>query len=575
MWQQPDSAFALLQEFAVSPEADSLDVFDGHYFQLLVAELLYKNDYQQSNRRDLRQAVAYFDSLVRKTPDLVFLTARAHYINGVGYYERDSVVEACTEYLKALETMEERFEEKELVGRKARFMSYTYNRLGDLFENQIMAEPAIICYKQALYHCKTEPTSRYGIPVLLYNIGIQFDIAGSKDSADYYYGQALANMPDNDSIHYRDIMATKAVLYYNMGHRTDSAINNLKYVISLASDDSERLTRFLTLGNILFEDQQYDSSKTYLETVFEQQDDVLSKVTAAQNLCNLYQMEGDSVTAQKYATFLSGFTMTEIEKKKDLSKVNEMLQDYLSQKQERQAEEAREKSIRKTVGLIVPIALVVAIVIIIVAKQRGRTLLKKQQEKTDRMLGDKERSHRREMEAMRQTHKMQQAALSGRLRRSHEELRDISNQLEQMLAKNASVESELADDYEVFVDSPICLHIVGLVHEQQFKSKMDYLIYKDNALSRNQLLALRNAAEQNLPRFISNIHKQYPGLTDNDMDYCYLILLGLNEADISALLQKAYTTVCDRCRKISRIVGVAGSLYHTLYNMLSVKPSNC
>ena len=41
MWQQPDSAFSLLLAFAESPEAGSLDEFNGHYFQLLVSELLY------------------------------------------------------------------------------------------------------------------------------------------------------------------------------------------------------------------------------------------------------------------------------------------------------------------------------------------------------------------------------------------------------------------------------------------------------------------------------------------------------------------------------------------------------
>jgi hypothetical protein len=49
----------------------------------------------------LLNAVAYFDSI-----DDGFLSARAHYINGVGYVEKDSVVEACTEYLKTLKIME-------------------------------------------------------------------------------------------------------------------------------------------------------------------------------------------------------------------------------------------------------------------------------------------------------------------------------------------------------------------------------------------------------------------------------------------------------------------------------------
>ena len=58
MWRQPDSAFAMLQEFASSAAADSLDEFNGHYCQMLITELLYKNDYKQSNREELLEAVS-------------------------------------------------------------------------------------------------------------------------------------------------------------------------------------------------------------------------------------------------------------------------------------------------------------------------------------------------------------------------------------------------------------------------------------------------------------------------------------------------------------------------------------
>ena len=63
MWHHPDSALAVMMEFAGSEAADSLDVFEGHYCQVLVAELLFKNDYGQSNREEVLKAVAYFDSL--------------------------------------------------------------------------------------------------------------------------------------------------------------------------------------------------------------------------------------------------------------------------------------------------------------------------------------------------------------------------------------------------------------------------------------------------------------------------------------------------------------------------------
>ncbi len=63
MGWHPDSAFALLQEFTVSPEADSLDGFDSHYCHPLVAELLYKNDCAYTNRTELLRAADYFDSI--------------------------------------------------------------------------------------------------------------------------------------------------------------------------------------------------------------------------------------------------------------------------------------------------------------------------------------------------------------------------------------------------------------------------------------------------------------------------------------------------------------------------------
>ena len=64
MWKQPDSALTVMLKFAGSAEADSLDEFDGHYCQMLISELLYKNDYEQSNREELLNAVEYFDSIV-------------------------------------------------------------------------------------------------------------------------------------------------------------------------------------------------------------------------------------------------------------------------------------------------------------------------------------------------------------------------------------------------------------------------------------------------------------------------------------------------------------------------------
>ncbi len=631
MWLRSDSAFAMLQEFVVSPEAEKLDTFDGHYCQVLISELLYKNDCEQTNREELLQAVVYFDSLLQladtrgvslhgpfrrdashasanetSAQTLAFLDARAHYINGVGCYERDSVVEACKEYLKALEVMEGRFEENELVGKKAHFMTYIYNRLGDMFYGQLLVEPAISCYKKALVFCMREPTSIYGISVILYNLGIQFDIARQKDSADYYYNKALDYMPDFDNIHYRDIIATKSVLAYNLGFCTDSVINNLKHVISLTSNNDEKITRYLTLGNVLFEDKQYDSSCFYLETVFEQQEDIPSRILAAENLCNIYRMKGDSIKSQKYASFLSGFTMSEIEKKTEVSKVNEMFKEHFTKQQERQAGLNQEKAIKKALEIIIPITVMVALVIFIVTKHRGKRLLKEQQEEADKVLGeteqqhkeelrqrqaeaekalkDKEKHHQQEMEAKeaqarkeleerdkrhaevleaeRQTHRMEQAAISGRLKRSNQEVRELKDQIKQL--DDLAAKTEVAASFD---EEPICRLIMDRVNEGQFKSKIDYIIYKDSALDKQQLLDLRLAVDRHFGQFTVRLKKAYPELTNSDLDYCCLYLLGLTDADIAALMQRTYNTVFERNGKMRKIFGSENPLPITLMGL--------
>ncbi len=119
MWHQPDSALACLIPYFdtcrdvacnVYPEnhnGNSEDVaryvstnvaFNRHYANLLLSELLYKNDYAQTNRPALRQADSYFDSVtftlintpspkrliadtdalsLTRNDNIVFLTARS------------------------------------------------------------------------------------------------------------------------------------------------------------------------------------------------------------------------------------------------------------------------------------------------------------------------------------------------------------------------------------------------------------------------------------------------------------------------------------------------------------------
>ena len=356
LWHQPDSALAVMMEFAGSPETDGMDAFEGHYCQVLVAELLYKNYYKQSNRKELMKAVHYFDSIVgmdgadaygkADTRGVsvqerdAFLAARAHYINGVGYYERDSLIEACGEYLNALRMMEGHFEEKVLVGHKARFMTLTYIRLGDLFSAQFMQEPAIYCCKKSLDYDRIAQASPDKIANTLLQLGKQFDKLKEYDSASYYYERILEIHPDNKTLLYRDAVCMLALSDYCAHHDTLASLDSLKRMVSQAANEEERHGRFMSIGSIYQDIGQYDSAKVYLEPV-------LGKFgkkgkVAARLLRDIAIIEGDTVKANQYAQFLIEDVTSAANSQARVSQLNDMFQQHLQWEQEKAEAERRQ-----------------------------------------------------------------------------------------------------------------------------------------------------------------------------------------------------------------------------------------
>ena len=468
MWKEPDSALKVMMEFAAKVEADSMDAFEGHYCQLLISELLYKNYKQQSNRDDLLRAVGYFDSIVaadgykadgRKVDTRgaslrernVFLDARAHYINGAGFYERNDVVNACAEYLKALEVMEEQFEEKELTGKKAVFMFYAYNRLLTLFSAQFMMGPAIECGEKALAYCQKESSLFKEIPTAYYHIGKQYDKMGEKDVARRYYGQAIEGLSDINNPVYRDVVSTKALCDYQVGLKADASITAIKKMLDYANSEKETLTRLLTIGGIFTVEQSFDSAIYYLEPVFENKDDVSLQIRAAEYLLVDYDHLGDKAKSDECMRFLANHKKTDGETKALVSELEAMFKNYQNQKQEKQIAIEREKAMRKALGIIIPI-IVVVLVVYFVLILRNKKQLKKQQEEADRMLGETEQEHEKELrlwqteaeKTLEETVKKHEEALKTKDSQHEQEMKaKQAEAMQQMEAAQRSHEEEL------------------------------------------------------------------------------------------------------------------------------------
>ena len=550
MWRQPDSALTLLLPWFdtccrdATHHISTATAYNRHYAHILLSELLYKNDCEQTNREDLLLAVDYFDSLCGRdvsgnVSTTAFLDARAHYINGVGYYEHDSTAEACAQLLKALEMMESHFEEKELVGNKARFMALTCTRLTNLFSNDYLQEQALYFGKLSLKYYQKYDADPSHIAWILNEMGFINDMMRQWDSAYYYYRCAMDILPDTINLTYRDIATRQAFLSYKKDHQPEKSLAILHRLAHLAVSERERLARYLAIGDIYYYEGQFDSAWFYLKQVYDNACTPDSKMLATERLQEISTKNGDTLKAKEYALALSQYVTVKDEDGKLHSTLTGLCQQYEQNKQETLHRLKVQKATRRwgtVLGIVLALAAVVSVFLTLSRKRNQR--LKTEKEDVDKVL-----------EIERHAHKIQQSSLSNRLKRSNEELRELKDQIRQQQGGIAAKHEHAAN----FADEPICRLIMERVNEGQFKAKIDCGIYKQYALDKQQLLDLRVAADRHFGQFTLRLRKAYPKLTNIDIDYCCLYLLNLTHADISALMQRAYNTVVERDSKIQKV----------------------
>lgn len=528
--QQPDSALAYLEWF------DSID-YGGigapynHYLDLMLSEAAFKVRKEVVLADEIGAAVACFDSLDEAYPqadNLAFLSARAHYMNavcinnGIIFTDDSLTMLACQEYYKALEIMEKHFDEEQMVGHKASFTALIFARLANVYSDKFLIEPTIYFYKNVLNYKQKAFNPPSSLANTLFFLGYEYEKSEQFDSALYYYDQSLACMNDTTGVLYRNVINRKALSSYHVAHDGQASVDALKR-IAWAGNEFEMYDRFLGIGYVYKLDNQFDSSIVYLNRVFNEAPSLFLQTQSADYLREIYEDRDESEMAGEYARFVTQNTPPEFGTKADEWRFTNLFQEYLQQKQEKtRLQEARHNQGR-VMRIILPLLAlltVLAVWLLLYRKRHQRTEAEKQ-------------------------------VLSGQLQEQGEALSAMKKRVEA-----AS-----------FAEEPICRLIMERVNEGQFKSKVDYLVYKDYALNKEQLLALREAADVHFGQFTSRLTKYFPSLTKGDIDYCCLYLLGVEEADVAALMQRAFNTVCERSRKLKGIFGSDEPLSATLRKM--------
>ena len=496
MQERPDSALKVLIGFDI---ADSTSRSVVNEYQILVAEALYKNYCQQTNAHAVIDAAAYYDSVFEKYPEnsgLAFETARAHYYRAVGETEKDDIVAACADYLKAVDILETASVEFDSVN--SNLTACIYKCVGDLFANECSGKQAIENYQAAIVFSDfLDNNDKF---CLLRNIGDVYFNDNEYDSALCYHEKAVRFCRD----------------------------------VSLQIEVSNQIvTTFLERD---FENTDEAVAYFYKKN-FEYQNKYI-KFECAQRLAAIFESIGNDEQSTFYKNYASSNAIREMNRG---AKTRELIEFYDNYKHEKQ-NNLLKKQILVYSSIAAGIAIIVFVLTCIFHRKQKKRLAEEISEKENAAAGVKwmlSVANGRFENARRKITEQQEV-----IKAKNEEIDDM---------RRATAARPAEECLSAFRASDVCVTIISRIKELDAKGiKFTEL----EPLTNYELSELRRVADASLNKFTARITGKYPKLKIDDLNFLCLCLLDIPSSAMPMLLGKSRGTVWNRAKKTASIMDI-------------------
>lgn len=245
MWSYPDSSLLVLERIPTSQE---LRGEERALYALLLTQARYKSCVPLENDSLIRIAVDYYQGSKEKER-----LAQAYFYQGCVYAEEKELPKAIGLYLKSLELMSR--------SKDSTFLAMLYSHLGSCYSKQKLRSTARDMYKKGYALCLSKDSAR--ICHILNKIGDAFLVEYQLDSALVYYQQALemASVLQHSSLLFA-ICSDIAALYNEQGRYTEAESYISKALLYQSTKEDYTLA-CSTKGDILGDLNQSDSAIYY------------------------------------------------------------------------------------------------------------------------------------------------------------------------------------------------------------------------------------------------------------------------------------------------------------------------
>lgn len=529
---------------------------DYYEYQILIAEIQYKSDDWQINPTEIEKAIKFYHSTLKdekikwQLPKQEYMHARAHYYMGVNKDEEQDEIESVNQFLQALKILDNMSDVRnrrlpEAIKSKINhFEGLTYNRIGWALYNTGAWDAAI-----ENLHNANQCFEKEGLQKA---IALNYELIGDmayclKDDLRYltYYKKADSitnSINDDDDLLQFNLARNQLRYNYNRDKKQD-AYERLKKLFREDEDNALNPLVAKTLADFYYEDAIYDSAIYYYEKSFPMNN--LNTVETFSKLINSYNKIGKTEQAHQYALSLAQkgqniMTTTGV-------RSNE-IKLYEKYKADRKQALLQKKFAQITMLLL---GAIIAVILINLIRNTHRAKQKRKEEK----------KHREETILLQNEieQKIEET------KNKDEKIKHLQNRLEKTESQENTEKQKLEEKLDKLMKNPTCKKLIEKVNSEFIKSNLNY---SNLHLTETQKAKIFLAIDDEFPGFSHKMTETYPRLTQLDLLYCVLYILGINEKQAAALTGKTYQAVWARSAKMHEIFNSSADIKFILYDML-------
>lgn len=522
---QPEKALTMLD--SIKPEVSDMDEYTKMKCELLNLRLNDKAYHIPSSDIMAKKVVMYFDD---HGTDLD--RQEAYYYCGSVYRDLQDTPRAIKNFLKSIEIGEYCSDRDSLLLKNA------YSNMQYLLFNVQDYKNALL-YARKEYKISEELHSDVLLPTL--HVASSCSYLNKKKEAKFYFDKAYNYVLQHRQNVDVDNLYT---LLYNLSYlkEFDKAKVCLNIINSIEKDDTNA-SHIILKAEYYEKIQRLESAEIYYKMALSKEPTLVNIYDASKFLFRTNEKRGNSNDALKYADlYIKANDSLNLGKRQELAAtVNNQYQYHLDEKKQEEVQEKAEDY--RYLAIIITISAVLILsVIVIIYNVRSNKNLRKMISQSNKLKEQKENIDKLQKEINQQTSK---------LNASNSELEGIRQKLEDVSSKLKEANDDLAQKEELLTQKMEQGKVfLRLLHKSELESNAEDVInnVKQTAKGKKQMTPaewkqLYKAIDELYPDFKDRLTEKLGNFTEEQMQVCYLLRIGLTNPLIQHLTNIPRATI--------------------------------